>query len=85
MGTLLVSAVPTLAWSRGIHAGGGWWDYGVGSCYVWSYYSHNGRSHSSTAIGKYKIFSGWMNPGYPAKASAKKSLWGGNQAYFNYR
>ncbi|WP_325980268.1 lactococcin 972 family bacteriocin [Staphylococcus equorum] len=34
------------------------WNYGVGSKYVWSYYSNNYKAHGSTAVGKYKSYSG---------------------------
>ncbi|ELK4629097.1 lactococcin 972 family bacteriocin [Staphylococcus pseudintermedius] len=74
-GTSIVSA-------KTIYAQGGTWSYGVGSEYVWSYYSHNHKYHGSTAIGKYKSESGYTDPGEEAKASAEKRWWRSNEAYY---
>lgn len=64
-----------------IYAEGGVWNYGIGTSYVWSYYSHNTKSHASTAIGKYTSYSGKTRPGIQARASAPKAFWG-NETYY---
>ncbi|HHU6750917.1 TPA: lactococcin 972 family bacteriocin [Staphylococcus pseudintermedius] len=66
-----------------IYIYGGAWNYGVGSTYVWSYYSHNHSYHSSTAIGRYRSYSGVTGPGKRAKASAEKRWWWRNETYYN--
>lgn len=66
-----------------IYTDGGTWNYGVGSKYVWSYYSNNYRYHSSTAIGKTRSFSGFRKPGVRALASSEKRWWWRNEAYYN--
>lgn len=66
-----------------IYTDGGTWNYGVGSKYVWSYYSHNYRYHSSTVYGKLKISSGFTRPGVRAQASSEKRWWWVNEAYYN--
>ncbi|WP_404341018.1 lactococcin 972 family bacteriocin [Staphylococcus equorum] len=48
----------TIANAATIYAQGGIWNYGVGSKYVWLYYSNNYKAHGSTAVGKYKSYSG---------------------------
>ena len=40
---LALTITPALAAT--VYAQGGTWNYGVGNTYVWSYYSHNGRSN----------------------------------------
>lgn len=65
------------------HVGGGEWSFGVGSKYVWSYYDHDYRYHSSSVKGKYWADSGRTAPGYEAQASAQKAMWG-NKSYYNY-
>ncbi|MDU9352108.1 lactococcin 972 family bacteriocin [Staphylococcus aureus] len=65
------------------YAHGGTWSHGVGSKYVWSYYYHSSKGHGSTAIGKYESYSGYTRPGIKAKASATKTFWGINKAYYN--
>lgn len=80
--TLGGMAVPVLAHT--VNVQGGTWNYGVGSTYVWSYYSHGGRVHSSSVKGAYFASSGWTRPGVQARASAQKALWG-NQSYYNVK
>ncbi|WP_324838174.1 lactococcin 972 family bacteriocin [Staphylococcus simulans] len=53
-------------------AEGGKWSHGIGSTYVWSYYTHNSYGHDSTAIGKYRSDSGYTTAGKQARASAEK-------------
>ncbi|UXV36950.1 lactococcin 972 family bacteriocin [Staphylococcus simulans] len=62
-------------------AEGGKWSHGIGSTYVWSYYTHNSYGHDSTAIGKYRSDSGYTTAEKQARASAEKAWWG-NQAYY---
>lgn len=51
----------------------------MGSKYVWSYYSHNYKTHKSSVHSKYDASSGWVRK---AKASAEKAITG-NQAYYD--
>ncbi|MDF7627204.1 lactococcin 972 family bacteriocin [Lactobacillaceae bacterium L1_55_11] len=76
----LISAVDAAT----ISAGGGTWSYGVGKKYVWSYYDHDYRYHSSSVSGQYYVSSGNTAPGYSAQASAPRALWG-NQSYYDYK
>ncbi|HAJ53259.1 MAG TPA: lactococcin 972 family bacteriocin [Lactobacillus sp.] len=80
--TIGVSAVPVLAYTVDVQ--GGTWNYGVGSTYVWSYYSHNSRTHSAAVKGAYSASSGWISPGTEARASAQKSYFG-NQSFYNVK
>ncbi|EGQ3526163.1 TPA: lactococcin 972 family bacteriocin [Staphylococcus pseudintermedius] len=73
----------SLVSAESVHAEGGIWNHGVGSKYVWSYYSHNGKYHTSTAIGKYRSDSGATKPGEEAQASAEKRWWWRNEAYYS--
>lgn len=61
---------------------GGTWDYGVGDG-VWSHYHHPGRSHGSTAIGKFRVDSGCVNKGNWSRATAPKKLFG-NKSYYRH-
>lgn len=77
-----VSAIPALAYK--IDAGGGKWDYGVGSTYVWSYYSHKKKTHRSSVQGKYYVSSGWTPAGETSRASAVKAATG-NKSYYDIK
>lgn len=79
---LILGAAAVTVQAATVEAEGGVWNYGVGSTYVWSYYSHNGRNHASTAKGKYTSYSGKMPPGVQARASAAKS-WSVNKTYYS--
>lgn len=79
---LALTITPALAAT--VYAQGGTWNYGVGNTYVWSYYSHNGRTHSASVKGNYSTSSGWTRPGVTARASATKA-WTGNQSYYNVK
>ena len=79
-GSLLFITTPVLAAT--INVEGGVWNYGVGSKYVWSYYSHAHKTHKSSVHGKYDASSGWTRKGVKAKASAAKAI-GGNEAYYD--
>lgn len=72
-----------LGYAYADQVGGGEWRHGVGSYYVWSYYFHNYRNHSSSVSGQYFASSGRTSPGYDAQASAPKSLFG-NRAYYDF-
>ncbi|WP_277581895.1 lactococcin 972 family bacteriocin [Staphylococcus equorum] len=72
----------TIANAATIYAQGGIWNYGVGSKYVWSYYSNNYKAHGSTAVGKYKSYSGKTRAGIQARASAPKPFFV-NRTYYN--
>ena len=74
--TIGVSAVPVLAYTVDVQ--GGTWTY------VWSYYSHNSRTHSAAVKGAYSASSGWISPGTEARASAQKSYFG-NQSFYNVK
>lgn len=78
------SAVPVLASSYVIDAQGGTWNYGVGSKYVWSYYSHNSKTHKASVEGKYYVTSGWIKAKTQARASAAKAA-AGNQSYYDVK
>ncbi|GHC26372.1 lactococcin 972 family bacteriocin [Leuconostoc lactis] len=72
-----------ISFAHADQVGGGDWRHGVGSYYVWSYYFHNYRNHSSSVSGQYFASSGRTSPGYDAQASAPKSLFG-NKAYYDF-
>ncbi|SCS40213.1 lactococcin 972 family bacteriocin [Staphylococcus caeli] len=78
--SFVLSTVPLIK-AATIYAQGGVWNYGIGSTYVWSYYSHNSKAHASTAVGKYTSYSGKTRPGIQARASAPIAFWG-NQTYY---
>ncbi len=79
LGTGLVTASAAT-----ISAQGGIWNYGIGDYYVWPYYSHNSKTHCSTAIGRYRSDSGDTRPGKRADASARKGqyVWQENKTYY---
>lgn len=64
-----------------IDAQGGTWNYGVGSKYVWSYYSHNKKTHKASVQGRIYVSSGWQKKGVQARASAEKALTGNKSFY----
>lgn len=74
----------TTAYAYEVNAGGGTWNYGVGSTYVWSNYYHGWKQHDSTAVGSYTSYSGKTNSGWWSKASAKKKSVFANKSYYNY-
>lgn len=78
------SAAPVLASSHTIDASGGTWNYGVGSTYVWSYYSHKSKTHKSTVQGKNYVTSGWIKAKTQARASAQKAR-SGNYSYYDVK
>ena len=78
--SILFITTPVLATTVDIE--GGVWNYGVGSKYVWSYYSHQYKTHKSSVHGKYDASSGWVRKGREAKASAEKAITG-NQAFYD--
>lgn len=47
-----------ISFAHADQVGGGDWRHGVGSYYVWSYYFHNYRNHSSSVSGQYFASSG---------------------------
>ncbi|MBX5319877.1 lactococcin 972 family bacteriocin [Staphylococcus caprae] len=79
--SLLIGLTATAS-AASVYTHGGKWSYGVGSKYVWSYYYHGNKGHSSTAIGKYESYSGYTRSGEQSKASAVKA-WFGNETYYN--
>lgn len=81
---LMMFVVPVFASSSTISAQGGRWNYGVGSKYVWSYYSHNHKTHKASVEGKYYVSSGWTKKGITAKASCEKRLFG-NRSYYEVK
>lgn len=74
--------VPALAATVDVQ--GGVWNYGVGSKYVWSYYSHSSKTHKASVHGAYDATSGWIRKGVEAKASAEKALFG-NASYYDVK
>lgn len=83
---VLVAAPATSASAGTVSAGGGLWDYGVGTVNVWSKYHHATKYHSATACNG-NIWNECR------KAVAEKNKWasatigktpsGGNTAYWN--
>lgn len=65
--------------------GGGYWRYGTNVVYVYSYYSHETKWHSSTAKGVFgrKSYSGDTEPGKRAVARYAINPLGGNRAWWN--
>lgn len=49
----LVLAAATPAFATIAYVGGGTWDYGAGTAYVWSDYYHGSKCHGSTSVGAY--------------------------------
>ncbi|MFD7134115.1 lactococcin 972 family bacteriocin [Streptomyces sp. NPDC059894] len=47
----LVVAAATPALATVVSIGGGTWDYGAGTSYVWSDYYHASKCHGSTSVG----------------------------------
>lgn len=62
---------------------GGAWDYGSDSSTVWSHYFHNGVRHSSTAVGKFRSYSGCVNKHVWARATAPRKLFG-NESFYGH-
>lgn len=80
--TAVAALLSTPVLATTINTQGGTWNYGVGSKYVWSYYSHKHKTHKSSVQGKYYSTSGWTRKGVKAKASAEKAKHG-NRSYFD--
>lgn len=80
--SLVFMATPVLAYT--VNVQGGTWNYGVGSTYVWSYYSHNRRTHKASVHGAYDASSGWTRKGIQARASAQKAAFG-NKSYYDVK
>lgn len=80
--TVVSLTIPALAATVDVQ--GGVWNYGVGSKYVWSYYSHNSKTHKASVHGAYDATSGWIRKGVEAKASAEKALFG-NASYYDVK
>ncbi|MFC7818176.1 lactococcin 972 family bacteriocin [Streptomyces sp. NPDC057367] len=76
----LVVAGATPALAKVVQVGGGTWDYGAGTSYVWSDYYHKDKCHGSTSVGDY-IDSDEADAGYWSITSAKVDLWG-NESYY---
>lgn len=90
--TMLVAVIMSFGMAEAAHAkgpfwvGGGKWYYGtVRGGDVWSNYLHNYRCHSSTAVGKWRAWSGRTARGYWAMASAPERRWRADEAYWNNR
>lgn len=79
---LLITSFPVLAAT--VYAGGGTWNYGVGTKYVWSYYSHSSKVHKSSVLGRNYISSGWTRKGVQARASTEKAITG-NKSYYDVK
>ncbi|NEB14173.1 lactococcin 972 family bacteriocin [Streptomyces coelicoflavus] len=76
----LVVAAATPALATVVSVGGGTWDYGAGTAYVWSDYYHGDKCHGSTSVGDY-IDSDEADAGYWSITSAKVDLYG-NESYY---
>ncbi|MDX3587218.1 lactococcin 972 family bacteriocin [Streptomyces europaeiscabiei] len=76
---VLAGATPALA--TVVSVGGGTWDYGAGTSYVWSYYYHGSKCHGSTAIGEY-IDTDEAAKGSWSIAQADVAL-SGNKSYYS--
>lgn len=69
-----------------VNVGGGYWKYWQDSKYAFSEYYHGDRVHSAAVkVGSSVNSSGWVSPGYWAKASAPNSWWYTEQFYYNYK
>ncbi|MFG2426771.1 lactococcin 972 family bacteriocin [Streptomyces sp. NPDC048590] len=78
-GTLVAGgAVPALATIKEI--GGGTWDYGAGTSYVWSDYYHKSKCHGSTSVGSF-IDSDEASAGDWSLTQADAAL-SGNETYY---
>ncbi|MCM1941121.1 lactococcin 972 family bacteriocin [Streptomyces sp. G3] len=77
---VMAFAAPALAAED---AGGGKWSHGVGANYVYSNYYHKDNYHSSSVEGAYWAKSGCTKEKVWSKASAKKSTWALNKAYYD--
>ncbi|MFE0358076.1 lactococcin 972 family bacteriocin [Streptomyces nigra] len=78
-GALVVAgAAPAMATIA--YVGGGTWDYGAGTSYVWSDYYHKDKCHGSTSVGEY-IDSDEADAGSWSLTQADVALWG-NETYY---
>lgn len=69
-----------------VNVGGGYWKYWKDSKYAFSEYYHDSKVHSAgVKVGNTTNSSGWISPGYWAKASAPSSWWYIEQFYYNYK
>ncbi|MEV5434298.1 lactococcin 972 family bacteriocin [Streptomyces sp. NPDC052701] len=63
-----------------MNVGGGTWDYGAGTSYVWSDYYHKDKCHGSTSVGEY-IDSDEASAGNWSITQADAAL-SGNETYY---
>ncbi|MFD3762291.1 lactococcin 972 family bacteriocin [Streptomyces sp. NPDC058622] len=78
----LVVAAATPALAASVQTGGGIWNYGVGSGYVWSNYYHEHTCHSSSVQGDYYSSSGYVGAAAWSRASATDA-WSGNKSWWS--
>lgn len=78
----LGAASPALA--TRVNVGGGIWDYGTNSSYVWSYYLHNGTNHKTTVYNGSYHYSGCKTPGVWANVRASDRFLIADSSYWDY-